>query len=96
LKRSISVVKASRDGLVFRCLVGLPLDKGSGSAANHNEIENQQFYLKFRASNETLELFIDSAGGQNRGFGIYFQRKWTQKCWSKDNKFFVWQPQFHR
>jgi hypothetical protein len=24
---SISVVKVSRDGLVFRCLVGLPLDK---------------------------------------------------------------------
>jgi hypothetical protein len=36
------------------------------------------------ASNETLELFIDSAGGQNRGFGIYFQRKWTQKCWPKE------------
>jgi hypothetical protein len=29
---SISVVKVSRDGLVFRCLVGLPLDKGSGNA----------------------------------------------------------------
>jgi hypothetical protein len=43
---SISVVKVSRDGLVFRCLVGLPLDKGSGNAANHNEIKNQQFYLK--------------------------------------------------
>jgi hypothetical protein len=42
---SISVVKVSRDGLVFRCLVGLPLDKGSGNAANHNEITNQQFYL---------------------------------------------------
>jgi hypothetical protein len=35
------------------------------------------------ASNETLELFTDSAGGQNRGFGIYFQGKWTQKCWPK-------------
>jgi hypothetical protein len=45
---SISVVKVSRDGLVFRCLVGLPLDKGSGNAANHNEIKNQQFYLKFQ------------------------------------------------
>jgi hypothetical protein len=32
------------------------------------------------ASNETLELFTDSAGGQNRGFGIYFQGKWAQKC----------------
>ena len=35
------------------------------------------------ASNETLELFTDSAGGQNRGFGIYFQGKWAQKCWPK-------------
>ena len=36
------------------------------------------------ASNETLELFTDSAGGQNRGFGIYFQGKWVQKCWPKE------------
>jgi hypothetical protein len=36
------------------------------------------------ASNETLELFTDSAGGQNRGFGIYFQGKWAQKCWPKE------------
>ena len=35
------------------------------------------------ASNETQELFTDSAGGQNRGFGIYFQGKWAQKCWPK-------------
>jgi hypothetical protein len=35
------------------------------------------------ASNETLELFTESAGGQNRGFGIYFQGKWAQKCWPK-------------
>jgi hypothetical protein len=28
-------------------------------------------------------LFTDSAGGQNRGFGIYFQGKWAQKCWPK-------------
>jgi hypothetical protein len=39
MDESISVVKVSRDGL--------PLDKGSGNAANH-EIENQQFYLKFQ------------------------------------------------
>jgi hypothetical protein len=45
---SISVVTVCRDGLIFRCLVGLPLDKGSGNAANHNEIENQQCYLKFQ------------------------------------------------
>jgi hypothetical protein len=36
------------------------------------------------ASNETLELFTDSAGGQNRGFCIYFQGKWAQKCWAKE------------
>ena len=35
------------------------------------------------ASNETLELFTDSTGGQNRVFGIYFQGKWAQKCWPK-------------
>jgi hypothetical protein len=35
-------------------------------------------------SNETLKLFIDSAGGQNIGFGIYFQGKWAQKGWPKD------------
>ena len=35
------------------------------------------------ASNETLELFTDSSGGQNRGFGIYFQGKWAHKCWPK-------------
>ena len=29
------------------------------------------------ASNETLELFTDSAG-------IYFQGKWAQKCWPKE------------
>jgi hypothetical protein len=28
-------------------------------------------------------LFTDSAGDQNRGFGIYFQGKWAQKCWPK-------------
>ena len=36
------------------------------------------------ASNETLELFTDSVGGQNRGFGIYFQGKWAQQCWPKE------------
>jgi hypothetical protein len=36
-----------------------------------------------RETNETLELFTDSAGGPNRGFGIYFQGKWAQKCWPK-------------
>ena len=27
---------------------------------------------------------LQSAGGQNRGFGIYFQGKWAQKCWPKE------------
>jgi hypothetical protein len=55
---SISVFKVSRDGLVFRCLVGLPLDKGSGNAANDNEIENQQFYLKFQKYANLLIIIL--------------------------------------
>jgi hypothetical protein len=43
-----------------------------------------QFHDNAWASNETLELFTDSAGGQNRGFDIYFQGIWAQKCWSKE------------
>ena len=35
-------------------------------------------------SNDMLELFTDSAGGQNKGFGIYFQGKWAQSCWPKE------------
>jgi hypothetical protein len=48
LVRHLVLSTLPRDGLVFRCLIGLPLDKGSGNAANHNEIKNQQFYLKFQ------------------------------------------------
>ena len=33
-------------------------------------------------SNETIDLFIDSAGGETMGFGIYFQGKWAQACLS--------------
>lgn len=29
----------------------------------------------------TIELFSDSEGGQNGGFGIYFKRKWTHGSW---------------
>jgi hypothetical protein len=36
------------------------------------------------SSNETIEFYADSAGGSNRGFGIYFQGKWAQACWPKD------------
>lgn len=36
------------------------------------------------SSNDNIELFTDSAGGRNKGFGIYFQGKWAQSCWPKD------------
>ena len=36
------------------------------------------------SSNETIEFYADSAGGSNRGFGIYFQGKWARACWPKD------------
>ena len=29
-------------------------------------------------SNNTIELFTDSAGRRNKGLGIYFQGKWAQ------------------
>ena len=35
-------------------------------------------------SNESIELFTDSAGGHNKGFGIYFQGKWAHSCWPKE------------
>ena len=34
-------------------------------------------------SNDTIELFTDSAGGRNKGFDIYFQGKWAQSYWPK-------------
>ena len=33
--------------------------------------------------NDSIELVTDSAGGRNKGFGIYFQGKWAQSCWPK-------------
>ena len=36
---------------------------------------------QFWTSNDDLDLFTDSAGGSKRGFGIYFNGKWTQGCW---------------
>jgi hypothetical protein len=35
-------------------------------------------------SNETIQLFTNSAGGQYRDFDIYFQGKWAQHCWPKE------------
>jgi hypothetical protein len=35
-------------------------------------------------SNETTSLFTDSAGGRDKGFGIYFQGKWARGCWPKE------------
>ena len=35
-------------------------------------------------SNETICLFMDSAGGRDKEFGIYFQGKWVQGCWPKE------------
>ena len=32
-------------------------------------------------SNETIQLFTDSAGGPNGGFGIYFNGKWSHGRW---------------
>jgi hypothetical protein len=35
-------------------------------------------------SNETICLLTDSAGGRDKGFGIYVQGKWAQGCWPKE------------
>ena len=35
------------------------------------------------SSNDSIELFTDSAGGRNKGFDIYFQGKWAQSYWPK-------------
>jgi hypothetical protein len=32
---------------------------------------------------DTFCLFTESAGGRDKGFGIYFQGKWAQVCWPK-------------
>ena len=39
---------------------------------------------QYWTSNEAIELFTDSAGGSDRGFGIYFNGKWAQRCWPSD------------
>jgi len=49
---------------------------------NYNDI----IFLSERywVSNQTLELFTYSAGGQRRGFGIYFQGQWAHDRWPQD------------
>ena len=39
---------------------------------------------QFWTSNEEVKLFTDSAGGLDRGFGIYFNGKWSPGCWPKE------------
>ena len=39
---------------------------------------------QYWTSNEAIELFTDSSGGSERGFGIYFKGKWAQSCWPSD------------
>ena len=34
-----------------------------------------------KLSNETIQLFTDSAGGPNGGFGIYYNGKWSHGRW---------------
>lgn len=36
---------------------------------------------KFWSSNSDLNLFSDSAGGKEKGFGIFFDNRWAQACW---------------
>ena len=39
---------------------------------------------QFWTSNEEVKLYTDSWGGLGRGFGIYFNGKWSQGCWPKE------------
>lgn len=39
------------------------------------------FHDRFWVSNEDLQLFTDSAGGSNLGFGAYFAGKWSYGAW---------------
>lgn len=45
----------------------------------HNGIS--VFHDRFWVSNHEAELFTDSAGGSDRGFGIYYQGHWCQGSW---------------
>lgn len=46
---------------------------------NHNGVS--VFHDRFWVSNEDVQLFSDSAGGPNLGFGIYFKGRWCQAKW---------------
>lgn len=35
-------------------------------------------------SADSIEFFTDSAGGKQRGFGIYFQGRWAQANWPNE------------
>jgi hypothetical protein len=36
---------------------------------------------RFWSYNDHLQLFSDSAGGNEKGFGVYFNGKWAQASW---------------
>lgn len=42
------------------------------------------FHDKFWVSNEDVQLFTDSAGGEQLGFGIYFQGHWCHDRWPSE------------
>lgn len=46
---------------------------------SHNGVS--VFHDRFWVSNADVQLFTDSAGGPDMGFGIYFQTKWTFAPW---------------
>lgn len=41
------------------------------------------FHDRFWVSNEDLQLYTDSAGGSDLGFGAYFAGKWAQGSWPR-------------
>ena len=59
--------------------IKLDLDMWLQFFQNHNGIS--VFHDRFWVSNSDLELFTDSAGGQDCGFGIYFQGRWCAAKW---------------
>ena len=46
---------------------------------NYNGVS--AFHDRFWVSNTDVQLFSDSAGGAELGFGIYFQRNWSYGAW---------------
>ena len=49
---------------------------------NHNGIS--VFHDRFWVSSDDLELFTDSAGGANLGFGIFFKGHWCNARWPRN------------